>query len=57
MLSMLPKVDTVRYALGKLPVVERERGQVTGSDYKKYLPLTRPNGNSDSRRTCHWLAP
>lgn len=41
MLSMLPKVDTVRYALDKLPVAERERGRATGSDYKKYLPFVR----------------
>lgn len=41
MLSMLPKVDTVRYALDKLPVAERERGRVTGSDYKKFLPFVR----------------
>ncbi|OFC61874.1 hypothetical protein BBW68_11550 [Candidatus Erwinia dacicola] len=41
MLSMLPKVDTVRYALDKLPVAERERGRATGSDYNKYLPFVR----------------
>ncbi|WP_312836818.1 transposase [Pantoea sp.] len=41
MLSMLPKVDTVRYALDKLPAAERERGRVTGSEYKKYLPFVR----------------
>lgn len=41
MLSMLPKADTVRYALDKLPLAERERGRATGSDYKKYLPFVR----------------
>lgn len=41
MLSLLPKADTVRYALDKLPLAERERGRATGSDYKKYLPFVR----------------
>lgn len=41
MLSMLPKADTVRYALSKLPVAELQRGRVTGAEYKKYLPFVR----------------
>lgn len=41
MLAMLPKVDTVRYALDKLPKAERERGRVTGSEYQSLLPFVR----------------
>ncbi|SMG61419.1 Mu transposase C-terminal domain-containing protein [Cedecea sp. NFIX57] len=41
MLSMLPRVDTVRYALSKIPKAERERGRRTGSDYKSLLPHVR----------------
>lgn len=41
MLSMLPRLDTVRYALNKIPKVERERGRRTGSDYKSLLPFVR----------------
>lgn len=41
MLSMLPPVDTVRYALRKIPKAERELGRVTGSDYKSLLPFVR----------------
>lgn len=41
MLVLLPKVDTVRYALGKLPKAERERGRVTGSEYQSLLPFVR----------------
>lgn len=41
MLAILPKVDTVRYALDKLPKAERERGRVTGSEYQSLLPFVR----------------
>lgn len=41
MMSMLPSVDTVRYALKKIPKAERERGRMTGSDYKSLLPFVR----------------
>uniref|UniRef100_UPI001AD899D8 Mu transposase C-terminal domain-containing protein n=1 Tax=Rahnella sp. ChDrAdgB13 TaxID=1850581 RepID=UPI001AD899D8 len=41
MLSLLPKVDTVRYALNKIPKAERERGRVTGAEYKSMLPFVR----------------
>lgn len=41
MLAMLPKIDTVRYALDKLPKAERERGRVTGSEYQSLLPFVR----------------
>lgn len=41
MLAQLPKVDTVRYALNKLPKAERERGRVTGAEYKSLLPFVR----------------
>lgn len=41
MMSMLPKVDTVRFALDKLPKAERERGRVTGAEYKSMLPFVR----------------
>ncbi|KAF1366658.1 Mu transposase C-terminal domain-containing protein [Yokenella regensburgei] len=41
MMSTLPSVDTVRYALKKIPKAERERGRMTGSDYKSLLPFVR----------------
>lgn len=41
MMSMLPSLDTVRYALKKIPKAERERSRVTGSDYKSLLPFIR----------------
>ncbi|MXP48693.1 DDE-type integrase/transposase/recombinase [Pantoea sp. Eser] len=41
MLAQLPKVDTVRYALNKLPKAERERGRITGAEYKSLLPFVR----------------
>ncbi|MFN1148660.1 Mu transposase C-terminal domain-containing protein [Serratia liquefaciens] len=41
MLAMLPSVDTVRYALRKIPKAERERGRVTGAEYKSMLPFVR----------------
>lgn len=39
MLSLLPKADTVRYALDKLPLAERERGRATGSDYASGIKI------------------
>lgn len=41
MLAQLPKVDVVRYALNKLPKAERERGRITGAEYKSLLPFVR----------------
>lgn len=41
MLSLLPSVDTVRYALKKIPKAECERGRRTGSDYRSLLPFVR----------------
>ena len=41
MMSTLPSLDTVRYALKKIPKAERERGRMTGSDYKSLLPFVR----------------
>ncbi|ATF92379.1 Mu transposase, C-terminal [Cedecea neteri] len=41
MLSTLPPLATVRYALSKIPKAERERGRRTGSDYKSLLPFVR----------------
>jgi putative transposase len=41
MLSTLPSVDTVRYALKKVPRAERERGRTTGAEYKSLLPFVR----------------
>ncbi|MCX8957191.1 transposase [Erwinia psidii] len=41
MMSLFPSLDTVRYVLKKIPKAERERGRVTGSDYKSLLPFVR----------------
>lgn len=41
MMAQLPSVDTVRYVLRKLPKAERNRGRVTGAEYKSLLPFVR----------------
>jgi putative transposase len=41
MMAQLPSVDTVRYALKKIPKAERMRGRVTGSAMQSLLPFVR----------------
>lgn len=41
MMSQLPSLDNVRYALKKIPKAERERGRITGAEYKSLLPFVR----------------
>ncbi|ORM61997.1 transposase [Pantoea rodasii] len=41
MLAQLPLIDTVRYALNKIPKAERMRGRVTGSAWQSLMPFVR----------------
>lgn len=41
MMALLPSLDTVRFVLKKIPKAERERGRVSGAEYKSLLPFVR----------------
>lgn len=41
MLAQQPLIDTVRYALNKIPKAERMRGRVTGSAWQSLMPFVR----------------
>lgn len=43
----VPSLAQVRNALAKVPLAERERGRLTGSEYKKILPYVKRDWNAD----------
>ncbi|AWY19468.1 hypothetical protein DQF64_02365 [Moraxella bovis] len=43
----VPSLAQVRNALSKVPLAERERGRLTGSEYKKILPYVKRDWNAD----------
>lgn len=43
----VPSLTQVRHALAKVPLAERERGRLTGSEYKKILPYVKRDWNAD----------